>query len=145
MKHNLKGLSELLIVVNISQLFMLNIICYCIIYIYIYYISAGGFYCPGGAVITPSLPCSAGFYCKQGAMTSTPQQGQYADVCPHGHYCTEGTDEPFKCPLGTFANTTKLRAAADCTPCTPGMYLCLNHPQKYHHDKTSADKRICAW
>ena len=80
----------------------------------------GGFYCPGSAVVSPDLPCSAGYFCKQGAKTATPVQGQYADPCPVGHYCPEQNAEPIQCPVGTFSNNIKLRNVTDCLQCTRG-------------------------
>ena len=88
----------------------------------------GGFYCPGSAVVTPDLPCSAGYYCKQGAKTATPVQGQYADPCPVGHYCPEQTAEPIQCPVGTFSNNIKLRNVTDCLQCTRGECCLVVHP-----------------
>jgi hypothetical protein len=71
-------------------------------------------------VVEPSLLCSAGYYCMESAQTSTPIQDSNANICPVGHYCPEGTDEPIKCPVSTFSNNTQLRIVGDCTPCTAG-------------------------
>ena len=42
--------------------------------------------------------------CRLGAKTSTPSQGEDANICPRGYYCEEGTDESESCPAGTFSN-----------------------------------------
>jgi hypothetical protein len=44
--------------------------------------------------------------CRLGAKTSTPSQGEDANICPRGYYCEEGTDESESCPAGTFSNTS---------------------------------------
>ena len=80
----------------------------------------GGYYCPGGGIITPALPCSAGYYCRQGAISAAPLQDSNANECPVGFYCPEQSTEPVACPVGTFSNTLRLHAEGDCTDCTPG-------------------------
>ena len=80
----------------------------------------GGLYCPGGGVVNPTLPCSAGYYCRSGAETATPMEDSDAYECPVGHYCEEGTAEPVQCPVRTFSNNTRLRNETDCLPCTAG-------------------------
>ena len=40
-----------------------------------------------------------------------------------GYFCVTGTSVPAPCPLGTYGNSTGLRASTDCTPC-PGGYYC---------------------
>lgn len=81
---------------------------------------SGGFYCPGGGVIYPSLPCAAGFYCQFGAEVATPTGSPNADECPPGHYCPENSTDATKCPSGTFSNQTRLQEEVQCNPCTPG-------------------------
>lgn len=53
-------------------------------------------------------------------------------VCPWGHFCLKGSDEPELCPSGTFNNRTGAKSADQCTPCPAGrlcfmalyMYIC---------------------
>lgn len=54
----------------------------------------------------PINTCAAGYFCRRNATTSTPDQGEDANICPVGHYCPQGTGEPNNCPLGTFGNDT---------------------------------------
>lgn len=60
--------------------------------------------------------CPARSYCDGG--TATPPD------CLPGFYCPNGTtlSSQFPCPIGTFSNTSRLAAAAECSPCTPGMF-----------------------
>ncbi|XP_064629299.1 uncharacterized protein LOC135488586 [Lineus longissimus] len=85
----------------------------------------GGFYCPGGGIIQPSLPCSPGYYCRSGAKLATPRQGDDADLCPVGHYCPEKTVEPVPCPPSTYANRTGLRQEEDCWHCRGGEFCAV--------------------
>ena len=84
---------------------------------------SGGFYCPGGAVVYPTLPCSAGYYCRSGAASSTPTQDSDANECPVGYYCPQQTDEPIACPSGTYSNTSRVQRVEDCLPCTVGKEI----------------------
>ena len=84
---------------------------------------SGGLYCPGGGVVYPTLPCTAGYYCRSGAMTATPLEDYYANECPVGYYCPDNSTEPTKCPIGTYSNQTRLQEENDCTPCTPGIVV----------------------
>ena len=95
----------------------------------------GGYYCPGGAVVYPTLPCSAGYYCREGAETSTPIEDSDANECPAGYYCPQQTDEPIACPVGSFSNALRRQAEVDCTACTPG---------KMHGRLAMCCKRVCA-
>ena len=42
--------------------------------------------------------------------------------CPRGSFCPPGTlrEDQFKCPIGTFGNTTNLADATECSACTAG-------------------------
>ena len=43
-------------------------------------------------------------------------------MCPHGHFCPEGTDEPNKCPAGKLGQVTKLERQDQCVDCPEGYY-----------------------
>ncbi|WAR11136.1 hypothetical protein MAR_036212 [Mya arenaria] len=67
---------------------------------------------------SPSGPCSAGHYCTSGALSANPTMLRASqcpagtvhpivgDVCPIGHYCPEGTENPISCPAGTYQDLT---------------------------------------
>ena len=57
-------------------------------------------------MVEPNKTCEAGFYCRRSAESGTPDQGTDANICPQGHYCLNGTGEPFNCPKGTLNNQT---------------------------------------
>lgn len=65
----------------------------------------------------------------QGSKTSSPQNvvdedgNVVGDVCPEGHYCTEGTVNPFACPSGTYSSSVGNTELDACLPCPPG-YVC---------------------
>ena len=63
----------------------------------------------------------------QNATTSTPDQGDEADICPQGYYCTQGTSVPASCPPGTYGASTGLENITQCTACTAGQYC-----EQYH-------------
>lgn len=50
-------------------------------------------------------------------------QGAEAHECPVGHYCPEGTVEPYGCPVGTFSNQVRLTNDTECTQCTQGKFI----------------------
>ena len=85
---------------------------------------SGGFYCPLLASRMPFGPCLSGYYCHEGAMSSIPEEGPDANICPPGSYCPEQSTTPLPCPIGTFSNVSGLQAQAECTNCTAG-YACL--------------------
>jgi len=82
----------------------------------------GGFYCGQPGLVYPRTMCGAGYFCKSGAKTSTPEEGGNANICPLGHFCPEGTDEPEKCPEGTLGMVTKLEKESECSECPEGKY-----------------------
>ena len=71
-----------------------------------YLISFYFYYCMLTGMPNPINTCAAGYFCRRNATTSTPDQGEDANICPVGHYCPQGTGEPNNCPLGTFGNDT---------------------------------------
>lgn len=86
-----------------------------------------GMFCDTAGQTSVTGPCSEGFYCNGGANTSTPTDGLTGDVCPAGHYCTEGTAVPSPCSNGTYMNHTQ---ASECYICQSGFF-CVNgvYPQ----------------
>eukprot|EP00752_Nemacystus_decipiens_P010330 g9202.t1 len=107
-----------------------------------------GFYCEGGDA-NATEACTAGHYCPTGSTIPRDcQAGTYQNetgresclICPEGYFCPAATETPldcprgsfcppgttrgdeFKCPLGTFANTTNLADATECSTCTAGWY-----------------------
>ncbi len=87
--------------------------------------------CPGGYV--PSFnfesnscePCPAGryssaTYLKAGEVVK--HGNGCKSVCPLGHYCTEGSSKPIKCPSGRFGSSMGLKTV-DCSgACKAGFY-----------------------
>ena len=65
------------------------------------------------------LDCPPGYNCSSKA---TADLSQY--LCPVGHYCADSSLEPVKCPNGTFANITGMKAESECYICLYGFY-CL--------------------
>lgn len=63
-------------------------------------------FCDSSGLDAVSGPCKQGFYCVMNATTSEPKDGKSGDVCPMGHYCTQQTSEPYKCPNATYMNHT---------------------------------------
>ncbi|XP_052778533.1 multiple epidermal growth factor-like domains protein 6 [Mya arenaria] len=92
----------------------------------------GGFYCGSDNLTSPSGPCGAGHYCTSGALSANPTMLSASqcpagtvhpivgDVCPIGHYCPEGTDNPIGCPAGTYQDLTTQDHCKDC----PSGYYC---------------------
>ena len=81
-----------------------------------------GFYCDRKGLKKASGPCAAGYFCKELAMSSHPQEGSNANVCPMGFYCHSKTIEPVPCSPGTYGNSFGLTNATGCIPCDAGMY-----------------------
>lgn len=66
------------------------------------------------------LSCSlCRYYCIEGAVTSTPTDGNTGGPCPEGYYCPEGTVQPVPCEPGTYVAVTH---STQCEPCLPGWY-----------------------
>ncbi|KAJ9462455.1 Myosin heavy chain, partial [Diplonema papillatum] len=102
-----------------------------------------GFYCPAGSTGPTEVPCppqtyrlqpraESEDYCAVCPRGSFCPEGTAAPVpCERGYYCVEGSRTPEACPLGTFGNSTNLKDAKECTPCTAGYYCDgkgLSHP-----------------
>ena len=85
----------------------------------------GGYYCETTNQTTPTAPCDAGYFCRVGSDSKTPSGSTAGDanVCPIGHYCPSGTDNPAACPAGTFNNQTGIPDLASCQYCLDG-YFC---------------------
>ena len=84
-----------------------------------------GKYCSVYGLTEPNGFCAPGFFCEgaatsqvPGIHTKFPRNGP----CPKGYYCPLGTQEPEKCPAGTFRNTTGAASIEACYPCEPGSF-----------------------
>lgn len=65
-----------------------------------------GMYCGISGLDAVTGPCMKGFFCIGNASSSNPTDGNSGDICPIGHYCTEKTSVPVRCPNATFMNHT---------------------------------------
>lgn len=84
-----------------------------------------GMYCAGFANIAPTGLCNNGYYCISGASSPQPTDGMIGDVCPTGHYCTEGSINFTACPPGTFGQVLQARNESEgCELCPATMYCC---------------------
>jgi hypothetical protein len=63
------------------------------------------------------LSCPIGFYCPVSGM-----KNYTSFLCPPGKYCPLGTDNPYRCPAGTFSPAYGNINVTQCTPCTTGNY-----------------------
>ncbi|KAL8273758.1 hypothetical protein Esti_002358 [Eimeria stiedai] len=64
-------------------------------------------------------PCESGYFCP------VPGMANYSNnICPWGHFCSEGSTSPHECPAGTFNNQIGTRLAKDCKPCPAGGFAC---------------------
>ncbi|XP_070551435.1 scavenger receptor class F member 1-like [Ptychodera flava] len=77
----------------------------------------GGHYCEGYGNTEPTGLCDPGYYCPANRSVSSPQPGDLK--CPKGHYCLEGTVEPYPCDTGTYQPN---EGRTDCIPCQAGFY-----------------------
>lgn len=84
----------------------------------------GGRYCATNALSSASGsgPCMGGYFCRLGATKPNPTDGVTGNICPSGHYCPQGSNEPLECPIGTFSPVNGSVGLADCIPCSPGEY-----------------------
>ncbi|XP_072282810.1 uncharacterized protein [Pyxicephalus adspersus] len=81
-----------------------------------------GKYCRYPGQVEPTGNCSAGYWCKGGAVEECPRDGVTGELCPRGHYCSEGTHLPLPCPAGTWSDTEGLSRKTECQPCQGGHY-----------------------
>jgi len=89
-----------------------------------------GKYCSAESLVLPQGDCDPGYYCWEGSISKTPLVHENPTnipiskfgPCPAGHYCPQGTVEPFECPAGTFNPLTGQDAVGDCQACTAGFY-----------------------
>ena len=79
-------------------------------------------YCSTQGFTAPTGECFAGYFCLSGASSPTPEEGENANICPRGFYCTNATANPSPCPIGTYSNITGLQSSNQCTPCDGGYY-----------------------
>ena len=97
--------------------------------------------CPGGQYLNTSnsqcYNCTGNTYCDgsetcQGSCNDCPPNSypnaEHTDcvsgtclVCPIGSYC-EGLTHIVGCPVGTYGNSTGLKAVGECTYCAKGTY-----------------------
>jgi hypothetical protein len=56
------------------------------------------YYCPSGAAY-PGFPCPAGTF---GGYKSGKTDPSECLICPPGHYCPEGTEDPIEVPAGYY-------------------------------------------
>ncbi|KAM8904697.1 uncharacterized protein AB9W97_008232 isoform 6-T6 [Spinachia spinachia] len=103
-----------------------------------------GFYCPGGGIDPNPIPCPNGTYsdalglrdaiecvqCPEGkyCYSEQPQEQPITSptaVCPHGHYCPQGTGYPhtFPCQAGHYRNNTLGHSGEVCVLC-PARHYC---------------------
>ncbi|XP_077985306.1 uncharacterized protein LOC144439946 [Glandiceps talaboti] len=78
-----------------------------------------GEYCLQYGMDVTAGNCSARYYCSGNSSTPTPTDGFTGDVCPVGHYCPTGANQPIPCEPGTYTDTT---LNEECLQCTPGHY-----------------------
>nr|DBA16528.1 TPA: hypothetical protein GDO54_003912 [Pyxicephalus adspersus] len=88
-----------------------------------------GKYCRYPGQVEPTGNCSAGYWCKGGAVEECPRDGVTGELCPRGHYCSEGFFCPqgtglnwTACPPGTYSSEPGLESVSDCRLCDGGKY-----------------------
>ncbi|KAL2085398.1 hypothetical protein ACEWY4_018718 [Coilia grayii] len=81
-----------------------------------------GAFCNSTGLSLPSGPCLPGFYCTGRAFRPNPRDGLTGNICPPGAYCGEASEEPERCPVGTFSMATGLVRRSECQTCTEGHY-----------------------
>ncbi|XP_040546472.1 zonadhesin-like isoform X6 [Gallus gallus] len=90
-----------------------------------------GMYCSAPGLSQPSGFCYSGYHCAKGAISPTPfkHRVEFAgpvlpgnDICPAGHFCPNGTENPMPCPPGSFSAARGLQAEEQCQPCPAGRY-----------------------
>jgi len=73
-------------------------------------------------------PCEPGFVCLGATSQRFPlfKQEEQGYLCPHGHYCPEGTGEtvnpPVACPAGTYRTLNGGKSLEDCSLCPSGTF-----------------------
>ncbi|WAR09797.1 hypothetical protein MAR_034873 [Mya arenaria] len=107
-----------------------------------YYCDGYGHYCPIGS--HEEIRCDSGTYQDETGQSTCKEcpQGHFCDntiapvvlfnssICPQGYFCPAGTNysTQYRCPMGTFGNSTGLYQISECTPC-PGGYYCDQEAQ----------------
>ncbi|XP_031412728.1 zonadhesin-like isoform X3 [Meleagris gallopavo] len=90
-----------------------------------------GMYCSAPGLSQPSGFCYSGYHCAKGAISPTPFKNRVEfagsvlpgnDICPAGHFCPNGTENPMPCPPGSFSAVRGLQAEEQCQPCPAGRY-----------------------
>jgi hypothetical protein len=69
-------------------------------------------------------PIKAGHFSQGGSATAEPMDDDKTTFgqCPKGFYCPEGSENPTPCPAGTYSNSWRVTALANCLPCAGGFY-----------------------
>lgn len=82
---------------------------------------SGGKYCNESGLLTPTDYCNAGYYCPAEEDIRDPNPSNFQ--CPHGHFCPEGTANPFSCRPGTYQSR---KQQVSCDACPQGYYCLAN-------------------
>ena len=77
-----------------------------------------GFFCAEFGLTKPTGPCSSGYYCPPNQDQASPTPELF--VCPLGHFCSEGSSAPQRCPSGQYQPDV---AQDNCSIC-PASYFC---------------------
>ena len=92
----------------------------------------GGKYCLEPGITEATSHCAAGYYCPAEEDIRTPYPSKFQ--CPRGHFCPNGTANPFGCSPGTYQ---RREHEASCDICPEGHYCLANTSDPYpcpaHH------------
>lgn len=109
-----------------------------------------GRYCAGTGNSAVTGPCDGGFLCLQGAdgKNALTKKVGFAEPCPVGHYCPEGTAFKRPCPPGRIREKPGAIKESDCDLCSLG-HFCLGGraeadgpcAPRYHCEKGSSDPK----
>ncbi|XP_021231890.1 zonadhesin-like isoform X5 [Numida meleagris] len=82
----------------------------------------GGMFCASAGLVSPSGPCLPGYYCTSKAHVPNPANDATGGLCPAGHYCPAGSNEPWPCPTGKFLPQSGMVYQNACLPCPGGKF-----------------------
>lgn len=74
----------------------------------------GKYSLPGAETADDCIDCIAGYYCVIGVSTTQ------LNICPAGHYCPPGENQPKQCKKGTYNRAEKAEEEEDCKDCPKG-------------------------